>query len=206
MSRVESRARTVRALYEPLDRLTGDAPEPAGAPETAGTRQAHDSRVRGVRHHTPDLRPGRAPLDTERGTNVSTARTASTELRRFLTIAGRRFKDGRPAPEMFSPAVDAAWHELLGTPQYVVLCQETAGQPIGHTEKNGYGPITWVSAYEKAYGPLPEIWFTDGDGHVDQDMLARYRTTGTVVAEWDCSPTGGDGDDAVPDHPQSNRR
>ncbi|WP_406116350.1 hypothetical protein [Streptomyces sp. NBC_01014] len=30
---------------------------------------------------------------------------------------------------MFSPAVDKAWHEQLGTPAYVALCQETAGQP-----------------------------------------------------------------------------
>ncbi|MFI0220049.1 hypothetical protein [Streptomyces lydicus] len=132
--------------------------------------------------------------------------TATTELRRFLTITGQRFNDGQPAPEMFSPAVDAAWHEMLGTPAYAALCQESANQPIGHAANNGHGPISWVTAYEEAYGPLPEIWFTDADGHVDQDALARYRETGTVVAEWDCSPTGGDGDDLVPDQTETARR
>ncbi|MFJ2271798.1 hypothetical protein ACIOHO_36910 [Streptomyces sp. NPDC087849] len=131
--------------------------------------------------------------------------TATTELRRFLTITGRRFKDGQSAPEMFSPAVDKAWHDQLGTPAYATLCQETAGRPIGHTANNGHGPISWVSAYEEAYGPLPEIWFTDADGHVDQDLLAHYQATGTVVAEWDCSPTGGD-DDVAPNQPETGRR
>ncbi|MER7045363.1 hypothetical protein [Streptomyces jumonjinensis] len=133
--------------------------------------------------------------------------TTTTELRRFLTITGQRFDNGQSAPEMFSPAVDAAWHELLGTPAYAALCQETAGQPIGHTANNGHGPISWVAAYEETYGPLPDIWFTGTDGNVDQDTLVRYRETGTVVAEWDCSPTGGDGDDDVaPDQPETARR
>ncbi|MFE1408344.1 hypothetical protein ACFW5D_33005 [Streptomyces sp. NPDC058770] len=86
--------------------------------------------------------------------------TATTELRRFLTITGQRFKTGQSAPEMFSPAVDAAWHELLGTPAYEALCLETAGQPIRHVANNVHGPIAWVAAYEAAYGPLPEIWFS----------------------------------------------
>ncbi|MFF8787063.1 hypothetical protein [Streptomyces sp. NPDC015125] len=53
--------------------------------------------------------------------------TATTELRRFLTITGQRFNNGQSAPEMFSPAVDAVRHELLGSPQYAALCQETGG-------------------------------------------------------------------------------
>lgn len=122
--------------------------------------------------------------------------TATIELGRFLTIAGERFQAGQSAPEMFSPAVDQAWHELLGTPEYDALCLETAGRRIRHVENNGYGPIAWVAAYEEAYGPLPELWFTDADGNVDQDALARYRETGTVVAEWDCGPVDtDDGDD-----------
>nr|AAZ77669.1 hypothetical protein [Streptomyces antibioticus] len=104
--------------------------------------------------------------------------TATTELRRFLTITGQRFKTGQSAPEMFSPAVDKAWHDLLGTPAYEALCLETAGQPIRHVANNG----------EEAYGPLPEIWFTDANGNVDQDAVTRYRKTGTVVAEWTAAP------------------
>lgn len=133
--------------------------------------------------------------------------TATTELRRFLTITGRYLKNGRPAPEMFSPAVDAVWHKMLGTPQYTALCQETAGRSIGHAAANGYGPIAWVAAYEEAYGPLPQIWFTDADGTVDQEAVARYHLTGAVVAEWDCTPTGGDGDDDfAPEQPETSRR
>ncbi|OKI38157.1 hypothetical protein A6A28_31670 [Streptomyces sp. CB03578] len=133
--------------------------------------------------------------------------TATTELGRFLTITGQRFRTGQSAPEMFSPAVDKAWHELLGTPAYEALCLETAGQPIRHVANNGHGLIAWVTAYEAAYGPLPEIWFTDADGNLDQGAIARYRETGTVVAEWDCGPVGdGDGDDVAPDQPETARR
>ncbi|MFI0169510.1 hypothetical protein [Streptomyces sp. NPDC017095] len=80
------------------------------------------------------------------------------------------------------------------------------GQPIRHVADNGHGPIAWVAAYEAAYGPLPEIWFTDADGTVGQDVVARYRETGTVVAEWDCGPAGGDGGDVAPDQPETARR
>lgn len=134
--------------------------------------------------------------------------TATTELRRFLTITGQRFTTGQSAPEMFSPAVDKVWHDLLGTPAYAALCLETAGQPIRHVANNGHGRIAWVAAYEEAYGPLPEIWFTNNDGTVDQDAVARYRETGTVVAEWDCGPAGGDGDgdDVAPDQAETARR
>ncbi|WP_256177149.1 hypothetical protein [Kitasatospora aureofaciens] len=55
-----------------------------------------------------------------------------------------------------------------------------------------------MSAYEEAYGPLPEIWFTNADGAVNSEALARYRNSGEVWAEWDCSPAPGDGDDLVP--------
>ncbi|WP_024756050.1 hypothetical protein [Streptomyces exfoliatus] len=121
------------------------------------------------------------------------------ELGRFLSIAQQRF-DRRESPaEMFSPAVDAEWHKLLGTPDYAMFSTEHAGTVLGHREVQGSGPIAWVAAYEEAYGPLPDIWFTDADGALDQAAVSRYRETGTVVAEWDCSPTGGDGDDeAVP--------
>ncbi|WP_435611301.1 hypothetical protein [Streptomyces sp. C10-9-1] len=93
---------------------------------------------------------------------------------------------------MFSPAVDKAWHDLLGTPAHAALCLETASQPIRRVANNGHGPIAWAAAYEEAYRPLPEIWSADADGNVDQDAVARYRQTGTVVAEWDCGPASGE--------------
>ncbi|MFE3583194.1 NADPH-dependent FMN reductase, partial [Streptomyces vinaceus] len=91
--------------------------------------------------------------------------TATTELGRFLTITGQRFRTGQSAPEMFSPAVDVAWHELLGTPAYEALCLETAGQPIRHVANNGHGPIAWVAAwveeYAQRHGGFDEIEVVD---------------------------------------------
>ncbi|MCG7523555.1 hypothetical protein MHW47_03720 [Streptomyces sp. OfavH-34-F] len=120
------------------------------------------------------------------------------ELGRFLAVAGKRFAAGHGPAEMFSPAVDAAWHRMLGTPEYAAFSAEHAGSVLGHRAVNGFGPIGWVATYEEAYGPLPEIWFTDADGVVDRTAFARYEETGTVVAEWDCGPTTGDRDDAAP--------
>ncbi|MGW2491940.1 hypothetical protein ACWCV9_32605 [Streptomyces sp. NPDC001606] len=126
---------------------------------------------------------------------MSTTTAERRELGRFLALAKQRFDRGGAPAEMFSPAVDAEWHRMLDTPDYAAFSAERAGTVLGHREAQGYGPIGWVAAYEEAYGPLHEIWFTDAEGVLDESALARYRETGTVVAEWDCSPTSGDGDD-----------
>ncbi|WP_411078663.1 hypothetical protein [Streptomyces sp. cmx-18-6] len=120
------------------------------------------------------------------------------ELGRFLAVAGRQFAGGGGPAEMFSRAVDSAWHRMIGTPEYAAFSSEHAGTVLGHREMNGSGPIGWVAAYEEAYGQLPAIWFTGADGVLDESALARYEATGKVVAEWDCGPTTGDGDEAAP--------
>ncbi|MEY2232875.1 hypothetical protein [Streptomyces sp. BF23-19] len=75
----------------------------------------------------------------------------------------------QPSP---SAALRASWetslHDLRGTPEYDVLCQESAGQPIRHVANNGHGPIAWVAAQEAAYGSLPQLWFADAVGTVEQ--------------------------------------
>ncbi|MFE4973636.1 hypothetical protein ACFRAR_16175 [Kitasatospora sp. NPDC056651] len=120
---------------------------------------------------------------------------ALDELGRFFTIAARRIDAGQAAPQMFSTAVDAAWHRLTATPSaYEAFAFRHAGRRLAHTEGAGTGFIPWVSAYEEAYGPLPEIWFTNADGTLDTEALARYRETGEVWAEWNCAPEPGDGD------------
>ncbi|MGW7820138.1 hypothetical protein ACWGLF_18870 [Streptomyces puniciscabiei] len=128
----------------------------------------------------------------------STMTPERVELGRFFKVTVRRFEEGQSAPEMFSGAVDAEWHRLLNTPEYADFCTAHAGSLIGHAENTGAGEISWVKAYQEMFGPLPEIWFTGADGQVDALALGRYRDTGIVVAEWDCSPTGGDGDDIAP--------
>ncbi|GAA2433184.1 hypothetical protein GCM10010433_37280 [Streptomyces pulveraceus] len=129
---------------------------------------------------------------------MSTTTIEHRELGRFLAIAGQRFACGEGPAEMFSRAVDAAWHQMLATPGYAAFSTGHAGAVLGHREMRGTGLIGWVAAYEEAYGQLPEIWFTDDKGVLDENALDQYRETGRVVAEWDCGPTTGDGDDAAP--------
>ncbi|MFE5584280.1 hypothetical protein [Kitasatospora sp. NPDC056531] len=125
--------------------------------------------------------------------------TELDELGKFFTIAARRLDAGQAAPEMFSAAIDTAWHKLINDPAaHEAFAVQHAGRTLAHVESAGVGFISWVSAYEEAYSTLPEIWFTDADGVVNTEALARYRETGEVWAEWDCSPSPGDGDDLTP--------
>ncbi|MFF2352340.1 hypothetical protein ACFVVL_21460 [Kitasatospora sp. NPDC058115] len=118
------------------------------------------------------------------------------ELGKFFTIAARRIDAAQAAPEMFSGAIDAAWHRLTEDPAaYHALTIQHAGRTLVHVESAGTGFISWVDVYEEAYGPLPAIWFTNADGTVNTKSLTRYRESGEVWAEWNCSPAPGDGDD-----------
>lgn len=121
-----------------------------------------------------------------------------TELGKFFQVSVRQFDAGQVAPEMFSAAIDAEWHQLLANPEYAAFCAQSAGRLINHVENTGYGRISWVDAYEEMFGRLPEVWFTGADGVLDERALARYRETGEVWAEWDCSPIPGDGGDVAP--------
>ncbi|MFF2143151.1 hypothetical protein [Kitasatospora sp. NPDC058190] len=121
--------------------------------------------------------------------------TELAELGRFFSIAARFLDTGQTAPQMFSTAIDAAWHRLLEDPEaHAAFTTQHAGRLLRHSPVKGEGFISWITAYEKAYGPLPQIWFTEADGSVNTEALARYRETGQVWAEWDCSPAPGDGD------------
>ncbi|MFF8993258.1 hypothetical protein ACF09H_25665 [Streptomyces sp. NPDC014983] len=123
------------------------------------------------------------------------------ELARFFKVSVRRFDSGHSAPEMFSTAVDSAWHRLMETPGYAEFCAEHVGRTIGHRPVKGVGEISWIPTYEEMFGPLSVLWFTDEDGRIDEEALARYRRTGVVVAAWDCSPVPGDGGDVAPHEP-----
>ncbi|MFC8829587.1 hypothetical protein ACFT9I_30080 [Streptomyces sp. NPDC057137] len=129
---------------------------------------------------------------------MSTATKSSVELvelGKFFTVTARRLDAGHTAPEMFSTAIDAVWHQLADAPQvHAAFTTEHAGRKLTHVETAGCGLIAWVAAYGEMYGPLPEIWFTNADGTINERSLTLYRKTGTVVAEWDCAPTPSDGD------------
>ncbi|MEV8099296.1 hypothetical protein [Kitasatospora sp. NPDC085879] len=51
------------------------------------------------------------------------------ELGRFLALAAARLDAGLGAAEMFSPAVDALWHDLLEAPGYAEFSTAAAGRP-----------------------------------------------------------------------------
>ncbi|MFF2808539.1 hypothetical protein ACFVT2_15475 [Streptomyces sp. NPDC058000] len=114
------------------------------------------------------------------------------ELGKFFMVSVGEFEKGHATPEMFSAAIDAEWHRLLGSPEYVEFSSRHAGQPLEHVSSCGTGRVSWIATYEKLFGPLPDIWFTDADGTVNHEAAARYRKTGEVWAAWNCSPAPGD--------------
>ncbi len=119
---------------------------------------------------------------------MSTMTAVRAELGRFLALAGYRFNSGESAPEMFSGAIDAEWHELAGTAEFAEFSIEHAGAVARHVEGRGEGYATWVTAYEEQYGPLPKLWFTNENGEVDEAAFAAYQETGKVWASWKCGP------------------
>ena len=119
-------------------------------------------------------------------------KTALTELGKYLSL----IRHGGQLP-MFSRYIDEKWHRLIDNPDhYGTFCTQHAGAPVRHLRVVGEGPVGWVPLYERAYGQLPEVWFADADGVVDEGLLAAYRRTGTVVTGWDCCPARPDHEDA----------
>ncbi|MGW8356516.1 DUF6415 family natural product biosynthesis protein [Streptomyces wedmorensis] len=84
-----------------------------------GTARAVAADVRRAAGLLPEDHAARALADV---VLEEADRRLSVELGRFLAITGQRFRAGQSAPEMFSPAVDAAWHDLLGDGCCVVVC------------------------------------------------------------------------------------
>ncbi|MFJ3787949.1 hypothetical protein [Kitasatospora sp. NPDC090091] len=120
---------------------------------------------------------------------MSTITNELVELGKFFTITGRRLAAGNTAPEMFSGAIDAAWHLLAADAEaHAEFTATHAGRGLLHVEGSGEGFVSWVAAYQEVYGQLPEIWFTDAEGMVNTEALARYRESGEVWASWKCSP------------------
>ena len=116
---------------------------------------------------------------------------ALAELGKFFAAA-RKYTErtGKPA---FMPVcvVDEAWHDLLNRPdEYLAFCNEVLGgdRAIGHVPIKGYGPVEWVSDYEKTFGKLPAIWVLKADGKQDVQTYQRYNNTGILYASWDCTP------------------
>ncbi|MBL7496962.1 hypothetical protein I6A84_39100 [Frankia sp. CNm7] len=111
------------------------------------------------------------------------------ELGRYFAVAAARAAGGEETP-MFSGYMDAAWHRLLKEDPagYTALAAEYAGGPVEHLPAVGTGLVEWVGAYEEAYGPLPDVWFTDAAGVLDVDARDAYRAAGQVIASWDCKP------------------
>jgi hypothetical protein len=110
---------------------------------------------------------------------------AKEELVKVFKLASQ----GYPV-EMFSTAIDDVWHEMLGDKRsYEEFSISACGAVIGHAETSGQGLISFVKAYESAYGKLPAIWFTQRNGTFDDNRYRQYITSGVVTAGWDCTPT-----------------
>lgn len=115
--------------------------------------------------------------------------TVMQELERFLIVAeAHQGETGQPA---FMPAcpIDGEWHRLLEDPDaYRGFCHSTVGHDVPHRSIKGEGVLVWSAVYEKLYGKLPEIWFCDAEGNLNQTTRQQYLDTGVFRASWDCGP------------------
>ncbi|KZL16598.1 hypothetical protein PsAD2_03417 [Pseudovibrio axinellae] len=110
---------------------------------------------------------------------------AKAELQKVFKLAARGIHI-----EMFSEFIDAAWHELLeNQKEYEKFSISSCGFIVPHTEGSGKGTVNFVEAYEREFGPLPDLWFASISGDINVGALSHYRDTGEVVASWTCSAT-----------------
>lgn len=116
-------------------------------------------------------------------TNIASA-DAKVELQKFLSLSC----DLDYPLEMWSPAVDRVWHEMLDSQEYSDFSNHACGEIIDHTEQMGFGEISWIPEYRARYGELPPVWFLDADGRLREKILDDYRRTKIVRASWDCTP------------------
>ena len=140
---------------------------------------------------------------TSRGDQTAQPLTASfvadatVELSRFF----RLWRNLGVPLAMFSRGIDRVWHDMLrDEATYKAFCCDTVGFPVRHGAAGGilyhgvYAPASanpafdWIPAYERQHGSLPDIWFADEDGLVDQNHLALYREVGVIVSSWECTP------------------
>jgi hypothetical protein len=128
---------------------------------------------------------GKSDLSTASRLSEAQQVAARDELTRFFQLVG----DQNPEQfKMFSGAVDAIWHDLIQDPEvYRSFLNEGAIEPtMGHSPIAGFGVIEWVNQYHPRFGKLPQIWFTDEGGTLDEESYNAYLSTDVVVAAWDC--------------------
>jgi hypothetical protein len=90
---------------------------------------------------------------------------------------------------MWSPLVDSYWHAALtDRDKYESMCLETVGSIVQHSEAVGRGEISWIVEYERRFGELSTVWFTNTDGRLNKALMEEYLWTGEVYASWDCRP------------------
>jgi len=119
--------------------------------------------------------------------NATSNQVARDELSRFFAIA----TDAEDISAMKMPrgAVDALWHSYMANPsEYIRFTAQHAGVYFEHMAGSGHEEMTWVPEYERRYGRLPKIWFTDDSSVVDEEAYSGYVSQGKLIASWDCGP------------------
>lgn len=112
--------------------------------------------------------------------NISQNIEAKEELKKYFSL---QYENA----VMFSKYIDEVWHDLIENHQaeYVELSTSACGMIVSHVAIANHGnptqEILWIDEYEKRYGELPEIWFMDKDGTVDENVYTEYKKSNRVI-------------------------
>ncbi|MCI0330703.1 MAG: hypothetical protein L0196_07100 [candidate division Zixibacteria bacterium] len=119
--------------------------------------------------------------------------TAVREFKRFIALVG--FRIGPLG--MISSLIDEVWHQfILFTRQYPRFCRETVGFFIHHQPNTSYTPVpsnagrSFVRAYERYFGPVPEFWFRG----LPTEVAQTYTEKCSDPPPGECTPSGWEGD------------
>ncbi len=102
---------------------------------------------------------------------------ANQELDRYLELC----HEFGPGLSMFSPRVDAVWHQRLSDRhQYLESCRALDIAPIGHISAGAAtapAGTEWVAEYERRWGHLSDVWFMDEIDTVNEDERSKYMAS-----------------------------
>ncbi len=119
------------------------------------------------------------------------------ELGRFFQVADIEARGGTYHCDISMPdcAVDSYWHALSETSECDELTRSLTGAEFDHIndydlfpESRGEGVIKWASTYERLFGALNRVWFTDENGNLNEAAYSRYMNGEVPKASWVCNP------------------
>jgi len=128
------------------------------------------------------------------------------ELGKFLKVAAIEASRGTYHCNIPVPAciVEEYWRQFSAEKDFEEFMESVVDCSFEHVTNyeffpasRGCGLVPWVKTYEKEFGPLHKLWFTNADGTFNSGQYSSYRKRrdlktpwswgGVLIASWNCT-------------------